>query len=186
MREHGVLKRVLLIYREASRRVAAGEPLPTVAAHDGAALIRDYVEGFHEGLEEAYVFPRLQQAGQLVDTVEVLLVQHARARLVTTNVIAATTRTRPLTGTPAHTVAAALDIFVRMYEPREAREDTVVFPTFRAITPPATLTALGERFTQEGNRKFGTHGFTDTVDRVAAIEQTLGINNLNQFTPPEP
>jgi hemerythrin-like domain-containing protein len=184
MREHGVLKRILLIYREAGRRVAAGAPLPAAAVNQGASIIRDYIEGFHEGLEEAYVFPRLQRAGQLVDTVEILLLQHARGRLITADVIAATAAGRPLTGTGARTLAARLDMFVRMYEPHEAREDTVVFPTFRAITSPTAFTELGERFAQEEDRQFGAHGFTDMVDRVAAIERSLGINDLSQFTPP--
>jgi hypothetical protein len=61
MREHGVLKRVLLCYREITGRVQAGDQLTAQHMHDDAALIiHDYIEGFHEGLEEGYVFPRLR------------------------------------------------------------------------------------------------------------------------------
>ncbi|MFC6682776.1 hypothetical protein ACFQE7_43795 [Nonomuraea ferruginea] len=37
MREHGVLKRILLIYREGIRRINAGEPVPARPLHAGPA-----------------------------------------------------------------------------------------------------------------------------------------------------
>ena len=36
--------------------------------------------------------------------------------------------------------------FVRMYEPHEAREDTVLFPQFRKIVSKHEYDALGEEF----------------------------------------
>ena len=83
MGEHGVLKRVLLCYREMTARALAGGPLEAADLHDAALIIHDYIEGFHEGLEEGYVFPRLRQAGQLAGTVTTLLTQHARGRVIT-------------------------------------------------------------------------------------------------------
>jgi hemerythrin-like domain-containing protein len=182
MREHGVLKRLLLIYREAGRRVDAGEPLPAEAVHQAATMIHDYIEGFHEGLEEAYVFPRLQRVGRLTETVRVLLVQHARGRRLTADILAATDPAAT-SNSRGKRLAAALAAFVRMYEPHEAREDTVVFPTFRAVTPPGTFTNLGEHFAELETKQFGQHAFTDKVGRVSEIEQSVGIDNLAQFTP---
>ena len=57
MREHGVLKRVLLIYREGIRRLQASEQLPADALNAGAAIIRSFIEDYHEQLEEQHVFP---------------------------------------------------------------------------------------------------------------------------------
>lgn len=62
MREHGVLKRVLLCYQEMTARIQGGGPLDAQDLHDAALVIHDYIEGFHEGLEEGYVFPRLVAA----------------------------------------------------------------------------------------------------------------------------
>ena len=80
-------------------------------------------------------------------------------------------------------LAAAMQAFDRMYEPHEAREDTVVFPAFRQIVPPAELTGLGEHFAGLERQQFHTDEFTAMVNRVAGIEQELGIDNLDQFTP---
>jgi hemerythrin-like domain-containing protein len=180
MREHGVLKRVLLIYREAGRRISTDQRLPARPVHDAAQIIHDYIEGFHEGLEEAYVFPRLQHTGRLVDTVRTLLIQHARGRRLTADILADTTAQTA----GRQQLASAMDAFVRMYEPHEAREDTVVFPTLRAITPAATFTRLGEHFADLETKQFGKNAFTEMVERVAAIEHALGINDLAHFTPP--
>ncbi|WP_433424097.1 hypothetical protein ACQP1V_17315 [Microtetraspora malaysiensis] len=73
--------------------------------------------------------------------------------------------------------------FIRMYEPHEAREDTVVFPAFRDVVPPARFRDLGEIFEDEEHRRFGPSGFTGVVNQVADIEKSLGIYNLSQFTP---
>jgi hemerythrin-like domain-containing protein len=183
MREHGVLKRVLLCYREMITRVQAGGPLDAQDLHDAALIIHDYIEGFHEGLEEGYVFPRLVEAGHLASTVTTLLVQHARGRVITQFLLAgATAKGVASPGAPAR-LAAAMQAFDRMYEPHEAREDTVVFPAFRQILPAAELTDLGQYFAELQHQEFGTNEFAAVVGRVASIEQNLGIYNLAQFTP---
>ncbi|GLW06810.1 hypothetical protein Misp01_19400 [Microtetraspora sp. NBRC 13810] len=73
--------------------------------------------------------------------------------------------------------------FIRMYEPHEAREDTVVFPAMRDVIPPKEFTKMAETFEDEEHRRFGAAGFTGIVGQVADIEKTLGIYDLNQFTP---
>jgi hemerythrin-like domain-containing protein len=183
MREHGVLKRVLLCYRVMTARVQAGRPLDAQDLHDAALIIHDYIEGFHEGLEEGYVFPALLKAGRLTSTVTTLLIQHARGRVITQFLLAGATARGVASPGAAVRMAAAMQAFDRMYEPHEAREDTVVFPAFREITPAAELTSLGQQFAELQHQEFGTDEFTAAVARVASIEQNLGIYDLTQFTP---
>src|SRR6516165_4670934 len=52
MREHGVLKRVLLVYGEAARRLDVSEGLPPETLADSAKIIRSFIEDYHEKLEE--------------------------------------------------------------------------------------------------------------------------------------
>jgi len=42
MREHGVLKRVLLCYREMTSRIQAGQPVAAAELHGAALIIHDY------------------------------------------------------------------------------------------------------------------------------------------------
>jgi hemerythrin-like domain-containing protein len=183
MREHGVLKRVLLIYREGIRRIDGGQPVPGQALQAGAHIIRSFIEDYHERLEERYVFPRLVKSGKLTDIVPVLLLQHQRGRALTTRILDAT-RASASPGTHARRdLATAMSAFVGMYEPHEAREDTVVFPALRDVVPAKEFSELGEVFEEEEHRLFGASGFTGVVGQVADIEKTLGIYDLAKFTP---
>jgi hemerythrin-like domain-containing protein len=196
MREHGVLKRVLLCYRAMTSQVQAGHPLTAAHVQDAALIIHDFIEGFHEGLEEGYVFPRLRQAGPInstvnsavTSTVSTLLVQHARGRVITQYLLAqaAPVKTGPggtLSADTSARVSGAMQAFVRMYEPHEAREDTVVFPAFRGIVPAQELADLGQHFADLEQQQFGRDELTAMVARIAAIEQALGSYDLSQFTP---
>ncbi len=80
-------------------------------------------------------------------------------------------------------VTVAMASFVRMYEPHEAREDTVIFPAFRSLLSAAEAAEVSERFASLEREQFAGPGFTAMVSRVAAIEQALGIYDLAQFTP---
>ncbi|MCO5996078.1 hemerythrin domain-containing protein [Actinoallomurus rhizosphaericola] len=183
MREHGILKRVLLIYQEAERRLRNGTRLPPEALHDSADIIRTFIEQYHEHLEETFVFPRLRKAGKLVDTVQVLKTQHDKGRILTGRILAGATAQGLADARTRDRVIGAMRSFDRMYSPHEAREDTVVFPTFRDIMPAREFAEMGERFEDEEHRRFGAAGFTGVVDRVAGIEKELGIYDLTQFTP---
>lgn len=191
MTEHGVLKRILLAYRACSDRLAAGADVPAGALLDGAQLVADYVESFHEGLEEAYVFPRLRADSRYAALIETLLVQHDRGRHLTAGILAVaagdlSARAADVPG-PARSARTALktqlDQFVRMYEPHEAWEDTVVYPALRAATSGRVLNELAERFADEENRQFGDAALARIVQRVAGVEQQLGLADLNTFTP---
>jgi hypothetical protein len=83
MREHGVLKRVLLIYGEVLRRLNAKQDFPPDALADAAGITRNFVEDYHEKLEENFLFPRFEKANLLVDLVKVLRTQHQAGRRVT-------------------------------------------------------------------------------------------------------
>ena len=77
----------------------------------------------------------------------------------------------------------SLRAFIRMYNPHEAREDTVLFPGFRKIVSGHEYDSLGEDFEKKEHELFGEDGFEKMVDKVASIEKELGIYDLSQFTP---
>src|SRR4051794_10835259 len=57
MREHGLLNRVLLIYEEVIRRIDAKRDLNPNSLLQSAKIIRNFVEDYHEKLEEDHLFP---------------------------------------------------------------------------------------------------------------------------------
>jgi len=181
MREHGVLRRILLIYDECLRRFRAKASVPVHALQDAVGLIRKFVEDYHEKLEEDFIFPAFEKRGQLVPLVKVLREQHAAGRAMT-DVIAAHLPGAPTMPELSPEAQAACEAFIRMYGPHAAREDTVLFPALRKILSAKQLDQLGDKFEDEENRRFGAEGFEKVVEQVAAIERELGIYDLGQFT----
>lgn len=182
MREHGLLKRVLLVYDEVRRRIGANTEFPPDAVSGGARIIRSFIEEYHEQLEEKHLFPRFRSHHTLVDLVDVLEEQHKAGRRVTERILALTAGGLKA-GSDKNELAALLESFVRMYAPHEAREDTVLFPALRRLVSAHEYDALGETFEDEEHKKFGQEGFEGMVERVAGLEKTLGIYDLKQFTP---
>jgi hemerythrin-like domain-containing protein len=182
MREHGLLKRVLLLYDEVGRRIRANAEFPPDVVTGGARIIRSFIEEYHEQLEEKHLFPRFRSRHTLVDLVDVLEEQHKAGRLVTERILALTAGGLKA-ARDKQDLAAALESFTRMYAPHEAREDTVLFPALRRLVSAHEYDALGEAFEDEEHKKFGKEGFEGMVERVAGLEKTLGIYDLKQFTP---
>jgi hemerythrin-like domain-containing protein len=183
MREHGVLKRILLIYGEVIRRIDAKEGVgSTRPLVDAAGIVRAFVEDYHEKLEEDFLFPRFKKAGRLVELVDTLAAQHLAGRRLTDTILRLAT-VKFLGVDDSRALAAALGQFIRMYGPHHAREDTILFPAFHDLVSQREYDALGERFEDRENERFGPNGFEKTVERVAGIEKTLGIYDLAQFTP---
>jgi hemerythrin-like domain-containing protein len=178
MQEHGVLERIILLYDEAARRIEGNAQLDLGIVASAAGIIRRFVEDYHEKLEEQFVFPRLQSANREVGLVAVLLRQHRRGREVTADILR---RTKD-NATPE--LAQALRGFARMYRPHAAREDTVLFPAFRAVVGRSGYGELGEQFEDREHELFGKDGFERTVAEVANLEAALGIADLANFTIP--
>jgi len=183
MREHGVLKRVLLIYGEAIRRIDSNSDLPPDTVADSAKIIRSFIEDYHEKLEEDFLFPRFRKAGKLVDLVDVLFQQHQAGRRVTDQTLQLATLQALKNPDDQRKLADAMRQFIRVYNPHEAREDTVLFPAFRKIVSGHEYDSLGEDFEKMEHELFGEEGFEGMVDKVAGIEKKLGIYDLAQFTP---
>jgi hemerythrin-like domain-containing protein len=188
MREHGVLRRALLVYRAAAARLRTDPArVPADALAQTAHLFRTFGEDYHERkLEEEHIFPAVRKAkGPAASLVDVLLAQHERGRQLTDYVLRTTAQGRIAAGA-ALPLAQALDAFELMYEHHTAREDTVVFPAWKDALSGKAYEDMSERFEDIEKRMFGHDGFDDAVRRIAAIEARLGITELATFTMPAP
>jgi hemerythrin-like domain-containing protein len=183
MREHGVLSRVLLIYDDMIGRLNSGKEFPPEVLANSAGLIRRFVEDYHEKLEEDHLFPRFEKAGKLVDLVKILLQQHQAGRRLTDHIRSLAALSTMRNPEEKRRLVRYLRLFIRMYRPHKAREDTVLFPAFRSIVLPKEFDALGEAFEDKEERLFGKNGFERVVEEVASLEKKMRIYDLSQFTP---
>jgi len=183
MREHGVLNRLLLIYQEIALRIENYEDFPIHSLASTAQIIRNFVENYHEKLEENYVFPSFEKAGQLTDLIKILLDQHKAGRYLTDYILSHANEAELKNDTQRLILADYIKFFIRMYRPHEAREDTVLFPAFKKLLSEKEYTDLGAIFEEKEHQLFGEDGFYKIVGEVAEIEKSLNIYNLSQFTP---
>ena len=111
MREHGVLRRILVVFRESAAFVRSN-----FSSVDGkqiwraAELFRRFGEAYHEQeLEERHIFPQVMKAGgEAAALVPLLIAQHARGRQITAYV-QEKTAAGAISGTDAGPLAIPLE-----------------------------------------------------------------------------
>ncbi len=182
MREHGVLRRILLVYGEVIRRIDAKQPVEAEPVARAATLIRAFIEDYHERDEEEFIFPRFRKAGRMTSLVDVLVEQHKAGRALTAQIQRLATPVALGKASSRAELAASMRQFIRMYEPHSAREDTVLFPAFADLVSEQELRALMETFEQK-EKALPLGDFEKMVSDVAAIEKAFGIEDLARFTP---
>ena len=186
MREHGVLRRLLLVYEEVDRRIGDSKPVPPPLLSHAAHLIRRFIEDYHERLEEDHVFPRLVKAGKLVSLTKVLQQQHDAGRRLTDRILRQAGDASLPMGKAGQPLRDDLHLFIRMYRPHAAREDTELLPALHGIMTAKEYEAMGDQFEDRERELFGKEGFERIVGEVTELEKALGIDDLSQFTPSIP
>jgi hemerythrin-like domain-containing protein len=184
MREHAVLERVLLVYEEGARRLDAGADFaPEILAKAGG-IVRRYIEDHHERDEETHIFPRLEQIGAELDLLKTLREQHAAGRHLTSDVIGLATLATVRAAPERARLVGAMRLFIRMYRPHAARENTVLFPAFRKAVSEKEYENLQRALEKSEHDAFGDHLYETVLDEVRGLEGALGIGELAGFTPP--
>src|SRR5882724_2728198 len=187
MREHGVLRRALLIYSAVASKLRNNESnISPDALLQTAKLFRSFGEEYHEKkLEEAYIFPAVQRAGGPAAALpDILVAQHNRGREITDYIIGLANAGKLSGATEA--LAGALESFVLMYRNHAAREDTIIFPAWKQTMTGKQLDEIGDKFEDIEKEQFGGDGFEDAVKQISAIEGSLGLADIAQFTAPPP
>jgi hemerythrin-like domain-containing protein len=188
MREHGVLRRALLVYTAAANKLrAAPASIPPGALQKTARLFRTFGEDYHEKkLEEPYIFPAVKKAGgPAASYPDILVVQHDRGREITDYILSVTQGAK-LGAANAEPLARAMESLVLMYRNHAAREDTIVFPAWKKTLPEKELEEIGEKFEEIEHQQFGEDGFDNAVKQIGEIEGMLGLTDISQFTAPPP
>jgi len=73
-------------------------------------------------------------------------------------------------------LANYMKLFVVMYRPHKAREDTVLFPALHKSFSSKEYAHLGQRFEDKEHELFGNHGFEKNLADVVNLEKQIGID----------
>lgn len=188
MREHGVIRRTLLVMWESAPGLrASAANVDPGALNRAAKLFRSFGEDYHERmLEEAYIFPAVKKIGGLAALLaDTLKQQHDRGREVTDYILGVTGKGAVGSG-ETEPLARAFETLYLMYANHAAREDTIVFPAWQNGISDQQLAEMGEKFEEIERKQFGKDGFDSAAAQIAAIEGTLGLSDLAKFTAPPP
>jgi hemerythrin-like domain-containing protein len=188
MREHGIIRRALLVYTAAANKLRANPAsVPPDDLQKTAKLFRAFGEDYHEKkLEEIYIFPAVKKAGgPAAGYPDILVVQHDRGREITDYILSVTQGAK-LGAANAEPLARAMESLVLMYEHHSVREDTIVFPAWKKTLPEKELHEMAEKFEEIEHQQFGEDGFDNAVKQIGEIEGMLGLTDISQFTAPPP
>jgi hemerythrin-like domain-containing protein len=183
MREHGILRRIMLIYDEIGRRLKHGAEFPLQVLARANDIIRRFMQDYHETNEQFHMFNWFGNSGKMVELVAILYQQHLAGRKLIDKVKILSTEENLKNPSERLRIAEFLNSFNQVYRRHAAWEDTVLFPAFRSIVSPKDFTAVGETFEREEEKAFGPNGYEKIVAQVADLEKKLGIYDLQQFTP---
>ena len=181
MRDNALTSRVLLLYAAAERRLNQGEDLESGIFLQSAEVMRDFVHGYHEKVEEDDIFPIFKKTGRMVDLVNVLQNQHAAGRQLTDKILAAAPGIANSDQRKALT--DAMHATITLYQPALARENTDLLPTLRSLMTPTEFDALAQTLEKAEAEKLGADGFDKAAKKDEAIEKKIGTHDLSQFTP---
>jgi hemerythrin-like domain-containing protein len=187
MREHGVLRRALLVYSAMAIKLRTDtSTIAPDALQKTAKLFKTFGEEYHEKkLEETFIFPAVKKAGgEAASYGDVLIVQHNRGREITDYIINITQNSKMRSN--SEELAKTLEAFVLMYRHHAAREDTIIFPAWKQTMTATQLDEMNDKFEDIEHEQFGEDGFDDAVRQIAEIESSIGVADIAQFTPPPP
>ena len=188
MREHGVIRRALLVYYEVIPKLRQNpSSIDAAALQQTAKLFRSFGEDYHERmLEEQHIFPLIRKQSKAMSAyADILIEQHNRGREITDYVLAVTNSGKISTA-HAEPLATLFESFVLMYQNHAAREDTIVFPAWKKNFSDKQLDEISDQFEDIEHKMFGKDGFEDAEKKISGIEAELGFADLAQFTPPAP
>jgi hemerythrin-like domain-containing protein len=182
MQEHGVIHRLMTVYQECADRLAAGDGIPPGALINAGALADEFVESYHEEMEERYVYPAFIEAGRMAALVTVMIRQHAVGRDLAGRAVFYAGRSDRGKPETREALIATCRSYARMYRAHAAHEDTVLLPALREVIGPGKFRQLGERFGEFARERMGTCPAVAVLERLVEIERMLGIAELDTFT----
>lgn len=188
MREHGILRRTLVVYSEVAFRLRSTPASVDLSAiRDAATLFKYFGEDYHEKrLEEEIVFPAaVKMGGEVGQLVQTLKEQHDRGRLVTAYILHATSRQKLAEG-DAGALANAMESMARMYRAHASREDTILLPAWKQTMSPSQSQAMAETFERIEHESSTREDFEKAEADIGSVEKRLGLTDLAQFTAPDP
>lgn len=177
MKEHGILNRIMLIYENVLFKIDSNIHFDLQLVFDSATIVKEFIEEYHEPMEEKYIFAFLLERNLHVELISELIKQHRLSKIITGKIF------KYINLTDLEKLSKYIKLFLYMYRAHESREDTIIFNQFRKIAGAELIKEIGEKFEESEHELFGVDGYGRLLDQVIKIEIKLNIYNLAIYTP---
>lgn len=177
MKEHGLLKRAILIYNELlSPHLKHSDKKILKLFHSTAFIIEKFIHEHHEITEELEIFPIIHKRSKSTGIkylVNILIRQHQKVRENTQKI---------LSSKKLDVVKKEAKDFIRTYNAHGTREDTEIFPEFNKLISKEELMELSNRMEEVEEKRFRKNGFENILNIMKKIEKVLGIDKLEFYS----
>ncbi|MGC8493210.1 MAG: hemerythrin domain-containing protein [Syntrophobacteraceae bacterium] len=182
-RQHGLNRRALAILHKIKNGINAQMAISPEVAGGAVEIIRAFMIDCHQAMEEKYVFPVFGASQQTAELIAVLRKQHAAASQLTGILKPLCADFSQNDQANRRKAVTMIHLLTYMSDAHESWEDTVLFPRLRADISKTSYDGLTAQLEAAETQFFGPRGYQETIQKIAALEQSLGIANLASFTP---
>lgn len=154
MREHAVVSRICLIYERMTTEILKKhsktfKKLPII--------IRDFIENYHEKMEEKYIFPYIKKEKELVT---ILIEQHKQSRKLTRQIL-------------SNPTPKLLKEFTDLYRWHGSMEDSIIFEEFKNTVDSVKQSEIMDIFEKTEKELFGHNTLSKFIKKIDYIEEIL-------------
>ena len=181
MREHGLMNRLMLLYKESVCSIGVNEDSIGVLK-SAAKIMHDFIHDFHEENEEHDVYPLFNENKKMHTITTIMEEQHEVGKRMTERILSLTKAGVSPDSSAISEMTDIVEQFQHMYMPHASLEDTVLWPAVQEMKGDAAYTKMGMALEKKEEEKFGEEYFDKLASRVEKLEKKLGISDLSVFT----
>ena len=171
MKEHALVTRILIIYDKCVEILSESPILSTISiVKQTAQIVRNFVENYHEYIEETYIFPLFSNDKKYDILIKELIHQHTISREITSSIITDIENIENIKN-----VIDNIKKFNKIYVAHINVEDLSLIKNVRSHISEDEFIKLSKKFDEIEDEKLGKHGFKKILKELILIEHKLGI-----------
>lgn len=178
MRGHGLLMRCWNVYDVFKDGILSNKQIDPKLILKTTSIIKEYLEGYHEQMEEKYIFSQLEKVHNYFPAIQELKMQHGVGFALTDRIISMAKANKL-----NKELCNYLTSFGQMYRYHSAWEDTILFPAFDALESKSDIADIAATFVLEERKILGTTGFESFVNDIIKVEKELDVYGISKYTP---
>ncbi len=182
-RQHAVTRRALAVMEKIKNSLNAQMVRSPEIAGGAVAIISEFMINYHQLMEEKYIFPAFASSQKTADLIATLRRQHGAAYRLTEILKPLCADLSKKDQENRRKAVNMIHLLTRMSLAHESWEDTALLPLLRVVAPGKAYEQLGYTLESAETQFLGPGGIEPTIQKIAGFENSLGIGNLDSFTP---